>query len=98
MVTSPAKSAAALSEYAHYTPGEVVADFKGLEKESGSLEVSSSAKSYLPTVAEVKDSLPPVANMGEHFFRFMADAAVDQGYITREALEHVMTALYGGGR
>lgn len=34
----------------------------------------------------------------EYAFRFMAEAARDQGYITQEALEHVMTALYGGDR
>ncbi len=53
----------------------------------------SIAKSYYPDAAEVKDGLPPVASEGMDYFRFMAEAAVDQGFISSEGVSRVMDAL-----
>ena len=48
-----------------------------------------------PAGTEEQTASPVAASIGEHVFRFMGEAAFEQGYITREGLERVCDALYG---
>lgn len=67
--------------------------FNGLENGAA---MASSNPDYLPLSPAAEAQTVPGRQWGEEAFRFMAEAALDQGYISREGLERVCDALYGG--
>ena len=68
--------------------------FSAFENGRISLQEGSIAKSYCLNVAEpVNKDSAPVASVGMDYFRFMAEAAVDQGFLTPEGMNRVFEAL-----
>jgi hypothetical protein len=70
--------------------------FSASEKVSNSLMgsngVAKSVKQPISEGAEEQDG-SPVATHGMDLFRFMAEAAVDQGHLSSDGFNHVMAAL-----
>lgn len=82
----------------HTSAGSVA--FLGLENskevrmDQGGLTANPIYPVKAQPAAEDLTVAPVASGFGAHAFRFMAEAARDQGYISQEGLEHVMRALY----